>query len=470
MRHFPVFFDLKDKPVLVVGGGAVAARKIRALFKAGARVSVVSENLNDQLAEDKQDGRIEWIGRKFEPGLISDYWLVIAATDDPKLNRLVFDAGEERLVPVNTVDDTEHCRFISPAVVDREPVLVAISTGGASPMLARALRKWIEEILPQGLGKIAQVSGRLRKTLGRKMSLEQRRERWSFLFNRKNVFLWSTESEERIGQQLKEKFRQQTNESGRGKVYLVGAGPGRPELLTIRALEVLQNADVILHDKLVPDVIIDMARRDAERIDVGKRAGKHKGVQTRIHDLMVQHANQGKVVVRLKGGDAFIFGRGGEELQHLRAHGIRYEVVPGITAAIGCAAYAGIPLTHRDHAQSLTVTTGHLAGKKQGQVMPILQSRIDPNQTQAVYMGVRKAPQMKEQLLAQGMKPSTPVALIINGTRDNQQVLQGTISTMPALAAQTPDAAPGLFIIGEVAALAGELAWFGENQPVVLAA
>jgi uroporphyrin-III C-methyltransferase/precorrin-2 dehydrogenase/sirohydrochlorin ferrochelatase len=319
MSYFPIFLNLHEKPVLLVGGGKVAARKIRALRKAGAAVSVIAAELGDELRELDAEGGIDWIARRFEPALMEGYWLAIAATDDTAVNQAVYEAGEARNIPVNVVDDGAHCRFISPAVVDRAPVQVAISTGGASPMLARAIREWIENLLPQGLGRAAEAAGRLRREIGSKMSLSSRRRAWQFLMERSRFIRWNNRSVEHIVKEMRGELHKRVQGERAGQVYLVGAGPGRAELLTLRAVEVLQEAEVIFHDRLVSPEILERARRDAELVDVGKRAGKHQGVQQRIFELMVEAAREGKTVVRLKGGDAFVFGRGGEELEYLRS-------------------------------------------------------------------------------------------------------------------------------------------------------
>lgn len=471
MPYFPVFMNLEGKNVLVVGGGKVAARKVRALLSAQARVIVTARALGEELGALNDQGAIHWQMGEFQPEQVEGCWLVFAATDDKDLNQVVYETCERSGLPVNVVDNHELCRFISPAVVNRNPVQIAVSTGGTSPMLARAIRAWIEKLLPAGLGKISRVAGRLRKNIGAHFTLEERRRNWSFLADRSRIVRWSTEPAKTIEKYMRSEFKKREVQPQRGKVFLVGAGPGRPDLLTVRAMEALQLADVILHDQLVPEAILDQARRDADRVDVGKRAGRHKGVQARIFRLMVEAAKAGKTVVRLKGGDAFVFGRGGEELQHLKAHDIGYEVVPGITAALGCAAFAGIPLTHRDYAQQLTLATGHLAADTEGLTIDARRlstasqlSLKAQGETLVVYMGVKQAARVRQQLLQSGTPGSTPAALIINGTMDAQRVLHGTVSTLPAMAAHVGNGAAGLFIVGKVAALGRELAWFG-NAP-----
>lgn len=477
MPYFPVFMNLEGRPVLVVGGGKVAARKVRALLRCGAEVTVIAAALGEELETRRARDEIQWVAREFSAGMIDEYWLAFAATNDGAVNRAVFEAGEAHAIPVNVVDNRELCRFISPAVIDRDPVQVAVSTGGSSPMLARGIREWIESLLPHGLGKIALAAGKVRREFARRPPVDVSRRRWAFLMDRAWMVRWSTKSERAIERAVRAQSRLQPTPHGPGKVYLVGAGPGRPDLLTVRAVEVLQQADLILHDRLVPESILERARRDAERVDVGKRAGDHHGVQERIFSLMVDGARAGKTVVRLKGGDAFVFGRGGEELQHLRKHGIEYEVVPGITAALGCAAYAGIPLTHRDHAQRLTIATGHRAIHAHGSVAVAADldraADVQPGgegETLVVYMGVKQARRVRAALLEKGVPASTPAALIIDGTMERQRVHHGTLAGLPVMAAQVESGAPGLFIIGAVAALGQDLAWFSGAQALEEAA
>ncbi len=465
MQYFPVFMDLRGETVAVIGGGAVAERKIRLLLKAGARVRLVARELNDTVTTWSNDGQVHWAARDYTGGELDGARLVFAASDDDALNRRVHADAEARRIPVNVVDDREHCRFITPAIVDRDPVTVAISSGGQSPVLARRVRSWIERLLPAGLGAVARAAGNLR-TKAARLPLEQRRQFWDRMLNRQGVDaltrLPEDEIESRLGHELAAEVALETAHNAGaprpGRVILVGAGPGRADLLTIRAQQALGQADVILHDRLVPADILEVARRDAEFIDVGKRSGNHHETQAGIHDLMVEHARRGRVVVRLKGGDPFVFGRGGEELEHLRAHDIEYEVVPGVTAATACAAFAGIPLTHRDHSQALTLITGHtqLDGKD-----PAWAELAGEGRTLAIYMGVKQAPVLRDKLLKAGLAPDLPVALVADGARDTQQVFHGSIRHLPALAARAPSGAPGLFIIGRVARLGETLAWFG---------
>lgn len=471
MDYFPIFMKLQGLPVLVVGGGAVAERKIRLLLKAGAEVVVVARTLNERIIAWTHEGRVQHLAKEYHKLQLDGKRLVFAATDHSQLNRVVYRDAEALAVPVNVVDDLQHCRFIMPAIVDRSPVQVAISTGGASPVLARRLKVWIERLLPLGLNRVAAAAASLRKEVKIRLPLAARRGFWESQLSDRNLKKWSLLGEQEITGVLRsgiQKAAQGTVAAAlQGRVFLVGAGPGRADLLTLRALELLGLADVILHDRLVSDEVLDLARRDAERIYVGKCAGNHRRSQDEINRLMVEQARLGRMVVRLKGGDAFVFGRGGEELEFLREHGVTYEVVPGITAATGCAAYAAIPLTHRDHSQTLTFVTGHLAAGRDGEAEKIDWGSIaGTGRTTVVYMGVRQAAKIRKALLAAGISRKLPVALIANGTLDKQQQIEGTVDTLPAIAAQLESDAPGLLIIGQVAALSRKLAWFntGWNQ------
>ncbi|MEJ8569062.1 siroheme synthase CysG [Elongatibacter sediminis] len=463
MDYFPLFMNIRDLPVLLVGAGRVAERKARLLLAAGGEVRVVARSLNGQFRHWQENGDVRWLAAEWSDGLLDDARLVIAATADTELNRRVYDAAESAGVPVNVVDDKALCRFITPAMIDRSPVQVAIATGGSSPVLARRIRGWIERLLPLGLGRVALAAGRARERVKQVLPPERRRGFWEGVLTEQHIRRLSLQSDHEIDGQIGRRLDAAAGDdsTANGRVSLVGAGPGRADLLTLRALHVLGQADVVLHDRLVSDEVLDLARRDADRIDVGKRAGNHHRTQEQIHELMVSEARKGRHVVRLKGGDPFIFGRGGEELEFLRDHGIAYEVVPGITAAAGCAAYSGIPLTHRKHAQSLSFVTGHLAdalAESDG-------SGIDwghlagPGRTAVVYMGVRQAAALRDRLLGAGIDPALPVALVISGTSDRQQVFHGVVDELPRLASRAPRGEPGLLIIGQVASLGSTLGW-----------
>lgn len=459
MRYFPVFMDLHRQPVLMVGGGKVAERKIRLLLQAGARIHLIARVLTENVQAWKQSGELIHVGETWNTEALAGMRLVFAATSDKNLNGNVFSAAEILGIPVNVVDDLSRCRFISPAIVDRSPVQVAISTGGTAPVLARRIRAWIEALLPQGLGKIADAAGGIRPEVKRRLRGIRARRFWEALLTDSRLLKWSNRPVKQIQLEMRSALNLEVPVTKPGRVYLVGAGPGRVELLTLRALEVLGRADVILHDRLVPNEILDLARRDADRIYVGKQSGNHHRTQQEIHDIMLNEVRQGRTVVRLKGGDAFIFGRGGEELEVLREHGVDYEVVPGITAAVGCAAYAGIPLTHRDHAQALTFVTGHLSSRVDSQAID-WSGITGPGKTTVVYMGIGQAENIQNKLLAADIAQDLPVALIMDGTRDSQRVIEGTVGQLHALALKADRDIPSLLIIGQVAALSSNLAWF----------
>jgi uroporphyrin-III C-methyltransferase/precorrin-2 dehydrogenase/sirohydrochlorin ferrochelatase len=455
---FPIFADLRDRAVLVVGGGHVAERKAQALLDAGARVRVGSPTLSPALRRHLADGRIVHLRGVFIEEWLDDVWLAIAATDDAAVNHAVANAGAARRLWVNVVDDVESSGFQVPAVVHRGPLQVAISSGGAAPMLARHLREKLETLLDASLGSLAELLTRRRDAIRNRFpSLPARRRFFErLLAGPLQRLLRHGQSD--IAEAAFDAALQQSIAPVQGSVVLVGAGPGDPGLLTLRALRVLNEADVILHDRLVAPEVLALARRDAERIDVGKQARGRQMEQSQIHALMLELAREGKRVVRLKGGDPFVFGRGGEELEFLRAHAIDFEVVPGITAALACAAYAGVPLTHRNHAQSLRFVTAHCKDSLDTLDWPSLAAG---KQTLAVYMGVSGLETLRTRLLAHGRDPATPFALIENGSRPEQRVVVGTLATLCERARGHAVRSPALLILGEVAALAQSLHWFG---------
>ncbi|MCU5772995.1 siroheme synthase CysG [Erwiniaceae bacterium BAC15a-03b] len=454
MDYLPIFADLKSKPVLVVGGGDIAARKIELLRRAGARVQIASRALCEELQALTEINAVEWLATDFDEAQLDSVFLVIAATDDSELNARVFDAANQRFRLVNVVDDQPKCTFIFPSIVDRSPLVVAISSSGTAPVLARLLREKLEALLPANLGQMAQIAGEWRgKVKQRFNKMSERRRFWERAFNG----LFASQVAAGNVQGAKQTLDDQliNPEQAQGEIVLVGAGPGDSGLLTLRGLQVMQLADVVLYDHLVSDDILDLVRRDADRICVGKRAGAHSVPQEETNRLLVELAQQGKRVVRLKGGDPFIFGRGGEELQAAQAAGIPFQVVPGVTAAAGATAYAGIPLTHRDYAQSVLFITGHCRTGGDGIDWPSL---ARARQTLAIYMGTVKAAEISQQLIAHGRDASTPVAVIGRGTRQDQQVLTGTLEQLEELAQRAPT--PALLVIGEVVNLHAQLAWF----------
>jgi uroporphyrin-III C-methyltransferase/precorrin-2 dehydrogenase/sirohydrochlorin ferrochelatase len=458
MKLYPLFADLSRRAVLVVGGGVVAERKIAALLGAQAQVTVNAPTLTPQLRRWVAEGSVAHRPDAFQESWLDRVWLVVAATSDIELNRLIATFAGLRRIFVNVVDDAALSSFHVPAVVDRAPLTIAISSGGEAPMLARLLRERLETLLDHSLGVLATLASRLRKQIRmRHPDMAARRRFYENLFAGPVAALLRQGRPE-AARRAAEQALAAPPAASTGSVMLVGAGPGDPGLLTLRALRALNEADVILHDRLVSPDVLELARRDAERIEVGKQAGQHHTTQAGIHALLLQHARAGRRVVRLKGGDPFVFGRGGEELEFLRDHGIPYEVVPGITAAVACAAYAGVPLTHRDHAQSVRFVTAHC--QLSGDALDWA-ALAQERQTLAVYMGVAELEGIRARLIEHGRAPSTPFALVENGSRAEQRVVTGTLANLPERAATHAVRSPALLILGEVAALASSLAWFG---------
>lgn len=458
MKLYPLFVDLHARQVLVVGGGAVAERKAGALLAAGASVSVGSPTLTPQLGAWATAGILRHRQGGFAPGWLEGQWLVVAATDDPALNRQVAELAAARHVWVNVVDDRVLSTFHVPAVVDRDPLMVAISTGGAAPALAGLVRAHLEAALDPSSGALVGLSERLRARIRRRFpGAGARRRFYAWLWHGPVARLLRARRAQ-AALETAEAALTATTPAVLGSVALVGAGPGAPELLTLGGLRRLQEAEVILHDRLVNQEILALARRDALLIDVGKTPGGRRTEQDTIHALMENHARRGRRVVRLKGGDPFIFGRGGEEIEYLRARGIPYEVVPGVTSALACAAYAGVPLTHRALAHGVHLITAH--GKDSVDALDWRALGRD-KQTLAVYMGVAQLGNLRARLMAHGKSGSTPVAFIENGTLPQQRVILGNLGELEELAHRHAITSPAMLIVGEVATLAGTLGWFG---------
>lgn len=461
MDYFPIFLRLKDQPVVVIGGGEVAARKALLLARAGARITVIAPQLCAALSERVQRGELQHLSEEFRPEHLDGARLVVAATDVHAVNAWVSRSAEARHIPVNVVDDRELSRFIMPAIVDRSPVIVAVGSSGDAPVLTRRLREKLEAFLPVGLGKLAKLSGELRSTVKQRVgNADARRRFWERFFDgdiAADVLAGrETEARQSIATAMDVTV---ASPPPQGEVALVGAGPGDPGLLTIRALRVMQNADVVVYDRLVSDEVLELVRRDAERIYVGKSAGHAYVAQEDINQLLVDLARQGKRVCRLKGGDPFVFGRGGEELEKLAENGIRFEVVPGISAAAGCAAYAGIPLTHRDYAQTLTFATGH--SKNEVGDAPIDWAGLaKPGQTVVFYMGLKGLPKILSELQAHGAPATRAAAVIEQGTRPGQRVILGTVTTLVQQVEAAGVESPALLIVGEVTRLHEQLRWF----------
>lgn len=460
MQYLPIFTNLSGKAVLLVGGGHVALRKARTLLSAGAILTVVSHQFEAEFYQWQQQQQARLIQGDFEPAQLAGHWLVLAATDDDDVNAAVHQAATARQIWVNTVDDQAKCEFIFPSIIDRSPILVAISSGGTAPVLVRRLREKLETLLPQHLGPLAELVGKFRGKVQQKIQgFAERRQFWEKVFN--SAVVSRVQKQQFSAAEVELTAALEQHQPSLGEVYVVGAGPGDPELLTLKALQLMQQADVVVYDYLVSEPIMQLVRRDAELICVGKKAGAHSVAQEHTNQLLIKLALSGKKVCRLKGGDPFIFGRGAEEIEVLLPHQIPFQVVPGITAAAGCAAYAGIPLTHRDHAQAVQFVTGHC--QKDGQE-PDWHSLSRPHQTLVIYMGLMKSSHIQQQLLQAGRAAATPVAILENGTRPEQRVITGTLAELATLVEQHQVQSPALLVIGEVVSLQSKLAWFGKQQ------
>ena len=456
MDIFPISLKLQQQPCLLVGGGHIAYRKAVLLAKAGAIIHVIAPDVEQDLLDIVHTTHGQYHAEKFSTQVsLSHFRLVIAATNDKAVNQAVFEACEALNVLVNSVDDPPHCRFMVPAMIDRSPLVVSIASNGTSPVLSRQIRTQLEAAIPHGMGKLADFSGKWRKAVKEKITNpDERRIFWEDLYAsplKEQVFNDNLIEADHLIEQALIEWKKP-----KGEVYLVGAGPGDPELLTLKALRLMQQADVIIYDRLVSPAIMELCRRDAEKVYVGKARSNHAVPQEGINALLVEYALQGKRVCRLKGGDPFIFGRGGEEIQELFEAEIPFQVVPGITAASGCSAYAGIPLTHRDYAQSVRFLTGHL---KEGSPELPWHELVYENQTLVLYMGLVGLEKICEKLIAHGQRSDMPVALISKGTTPEQQVVVGTLADIHSKVEEHQIQAPTLTIIGEVVRLREQLQW-----------
>jgi len=459
----PIFLDLREQPCLVVGGGEVAARKCALLARARARVTVLAPALGPQLQAEAAAGRIAHRAAAFRDADLEGFALVIAATDDQGVNRAVAAAARARRLPVNVVDQPALCSFILPSIIERAPITVAVSSGGASPVLARLLRARLETLIPAGYGRLAALAREFRERVKARLAPRERRRFWERVLQGPIAELVFSGRDAEAREALAASLDDPRLTLGGGEVALVGAGPGDPDLLTFRALRLMQQADVVVYDRLVSAPILELVRLEAERIYAGKERAKHTLPQEDINHLLVRLAKEGKRVVRLKGGDPFIFGRGGEEIDTLAAEGIPFQVVPGVTAAAGCASYAGIPLTHRDYAQSVVFVTGHM---KDGRLELNWRALAQPRQTIVFYMGLLGLDQLCRQLVAHGLPADTPAALVQEGTTPRQRVIAGTLQTLPVLVLESGVHAPTLIIIGEVVKLRDRLKWFETAEAV----
>lgn len=466
MQALPIFLNISNRPCVVIGGGDVAARKVNMLLKANAAVTVVAPELCAELRALADENRIKVQIDSYASAQISGACLVIAATDDQSVNEAVSRDAKTLNILVNVVDAPELCTFTMGSIIERSPIVIAVSSEGNSPVLARYIRTKIETMLPAGYGRIAAIAGEFRDKVKAKFSTTQaRRIFWEDVLRGPVVERVLAGQEQAARDLLQHLLDDESAAANRGEVFLVGGGPGDPDLLTFRALRLMQQCDVCVYDKLVSPEVMELVRRDAELIYVGKARDQHTMPQEEINALLARLALEGKRVLRLKGGDPFIFGRGGEEIETLMQHGIPFQVVPGITAANGVSSYAGIPLTHRDYAQACLFITGHL---KDGTLDLDWASMARPKQTVVIYMGLVGLAQICEQLIAHGVSPNMPVAVVQQGTTQRQRVVAATLADLAEKVAAAELKPPCLTIIGEVVQLREKLAWFepAPNQPL----
>lgn len=464
MEALPIFMKLRGRRCVVIGGGEVAARKVAMLLKADAEVEVVAPELHAELAALTAAGSIRYLPSVFIPWQLDGACLVIAATDDESVNRDVSAQAQARGIPVNVVDAPALCTFTMPSIVDRSPVVIAISSSGVAPVLARMIRSRLETLIPAAYGRLAGLASEFRDAVKQRFATTQeRRIFWENTLAGPVAELVFSGQEAAAREALQRQLDDPELQLVRGEVYLVGGGPGDPDLLTFRALRLMQQADVCVYDKLVSKEVMELVRRDAELIYVGKARDQHTLPQEEINQLLVRLAREGKRVLRLKGGDPFIFGRGGEEIETLMAHGIPFQVVPGITAANGVSTYAGIPLTHRDHAQSCLFTTGHLKAGANGEFDALeldWPALTRPNQTVVIYMGLVGLAEICRKLVLHGLSAETPAAVVQQGTTVRQRVVVADLATLAQKVSAAELKPPCLIIVGGVVSLHEKLAWF----------
>jgi uroporphyrin-III C-methyltransferase/precorrin-2 dehydrogenase/sirohydrochlorin ferrochelatase len=464
MEALPIFMKLKDRRCVVIGGGEVAARKVKMLLKAEALVEVVAPALHHELADLLTAGGIRHLPAHFAAGQLDGACLVVAATDDETVNQAVSKEAKARNIPVNVVDAPDLCTFTMPSIVDRSPLVIAISSGGAAPVLARLLRGRLETLIPATYGRLASLAADFREAVKQRFATTQeRRIFWENALSGPVAEMVFSGREDAARSALAESLAGPEGQGSYGEVYLVGGGPGDPDLLTFRALRLMQQADVCVHDKLVSQEVMELVRRDAELIYVGKARDRHTLPQEEINQLLVRLAREGKRVLRLKGGDPFIFGRGGEEIETLMEQGIPFQVVPGITAANGVSTYAGIPLTHRDYAQSCLFTTGHLKAGANGEMDSVeldWPALTRPNQTVVIYMGLVGLAEICRKLVLHGLPAKTPAAVVQQGTTIRQRVVVADLATLAERVSAAELKPPCLIVVGGVVILHEKLAWF----------
>lgn len=461
MDLLPIFLNIKAKRCVVVGGGEVAYRKASLLLRAGADLIVIAASVSEELQSLCIQHHATIVQRDFQESDLRGATLVVAATDDSLVNERVSKLSSNLHIPVNVVDQPRLCSFIMPSIVDRSPIVVAISSGGSSPILTRKIKELNETMLPGRIDRLAEMLGSYRdRVKGEIEGFSERIRFWESVLDSEIPELVYSGQNDEAYHAMERRLASPDGDRVGGEVYLVGAGPGDPDLLTLRALRLMHKADIVLYDRLVSPEILLKLRPDAEKIYVGKRSADHAVPQETINEMLVRLAQQGSRVLRLKGGDPFIFGRGGEELESLAAAGIPFQIVPGITAASGCASYAGIPLTHRDYSQSVRFLTGHT---KDGRVPLPWDILVQEQQTLVFYMGLAGLPLICEQLLKHGMSENMPVAIVQQGTTKTQKVVVGNLEDIADRAVQSEIEAPTIIIIGEVVKLQQSLSWFNHS-------
>ena len=465
MDHLPIFLNVKGQRALVVGEGTLAARKADLLVRAGCDLTVIAPTPNKDLARLLREQQITHKTGDLVADDLDGCVIAFGAASDTAVNRKLHGLATAASIPVNISDDPELCDFIMPALVDRSPVLIAIGSGGTSPLLTRMLKARFETTIPAAYGRVAEFAGQYRQRVKDSIpNMTRRRRFWETMIAgpvAEHLFSGQEESAAALMDKLLDEAATDGDQSPRGEVYLVGTGPGDPDLLTFRALRLMQQADVVLYDRLIGDGILNLVRRDASRIYVGKMKEDHTVAQEEISEMLVRLAQEGKRVLRLKGGDPFVFGRGGEEIATLAENGFAFQVIPGVTAANGCSTYAGIPLTHRDHAQGYIVVTGH---EKDGELNLNWDSLIQPRQTVVIYMGLTSLGSITEGFLKHGADPATPAAVVENGTREGQRVITGTLESLQDKSAAAEIKSPALIIVGSVVNLRDKLSWFANTR------
>jgi uroporphyrin-III C-methyltransferase/precorrin-2 dehydrogenase/sirohydrochlorin ferrochelatase len=464
MEHLPIFLNVKGRRTLVVGSGVTAARKADLLLRAGSDVTIVSPEIGEELSQLRASYEFTHKSSALAAEDLQGCLVVFACSSDDAVNQRLCKFAADAGIMVNVADNTENCDFTMPAVVDRTPLLIAISTGGSSPLLTRMLKARFETTIPAAYGRLAEFAGSYRDRIKAMVpDLTRRRRFWESMISgpvAEHLFSSQVEEADLLMENLLDEAAKEGDQPPVGEVYLVGTGPGDPDLLTFRALRLMQQADVVLYDRLIGEGILNLVRRDAERIYVGKLTNDHSVPQEEIGNMLIRLARQGKRVLRLKGGDPFVFGRGGEEIEALSENGVTFQVIPGVTAAVGCASYSGIPLTHRDHAQGCMFVTGH---EKDGKLNLNWKSLIQPRQTVVVYMGLSSMAAITKGFIANGADPATPAAVIENGTRAGQRVITGTLESLSEQTAVAGIKSPALIIIGGVVTLRDKLSWFANK-------